>query len=157
MTLVSVKPSVRRIIWSDYPAFYASLVPLVAWIVYLAWAPNWRGSGPVLKAGAQPIYLALTVLGTIGAAGVLAYRLWLFFRLFRSGETVRGKISSVQLRRDRGKVEYSYIFNHQEFNSGAQVHRNARTKALKSGELVNLIVDPANPRRAFIRHLYTDE
>jgi len=157
MTRISGKLSVRRIIWSDYPAFYASLVPPVAWVVYLAWAPDWRGAGSVLTAEAQPIYLALTVLATIGGAGVLAYRLWLFFRLFRSGESVRGKISSVQLRRDRGRVEYSYIFNHQEYISGAQVHRNARTKALKSGELVNLIVDPANPRRAFILHLYTDE
>lgn len=157
MSQVPAKPSVRQIIWSDYPSFYAAFVPLVAWIVYLAWAPNWRGTGPVLTEGAQPIYLAITALATMGGAGVLVYRLWLFYRLFRSGETVRGKISSVQLRRDRGRVEYSYIYNHKEFNSGAQVHRNARTKALKSGELVNLIVDPAHPQRAFILHLYTDE
>jgi hypothetical protein len=86
--------------------------------------------------------------------GVLAWRVGLLWRAFRNGTQVRGKILSVYLRRDRGRVEYTYIFDNQEFKSGAAVHRTKQTKALKQGDRVILMVDRANPKRAFIRDLY---
>jgi hypothetical protein len=150
------KPSLWRIIWTDYPAFYASLVPVVSWIVLLAWLPDWRGGGPVISPGARPFFIMLAALATLVGLGVLLWRIWLVFKLFSKGVQVRGKISSVEIRRDHGWVEFFYIFDHQEYTSRIEVHRNAQTKGLKAGDLVVLVVDRANPQRAFIRDLYLD-
>lgn len=150
------KLSLRRIIWTDYPAFYASLVPVVSWIVLLAWLPDWRGDGPIISPGARPFYLTLALLATLVGLGVLIYRVWLVSKLFHNGFQVRGKISAVEIRRDHGWVEFCYIFDHQEYTSRVEVHRNAQTKGLKAGDLVILLIDRANPQRAFIRDLYTN-
>lgn len=147
--------SLPRILWTDYPAFYASLAPLVAWIVYLAWTPDWRGVGPVISSEAHPIFLTISWLVTVGGLLVLLFRLWILYKTFRSGIEVKGKISSIELKRDHGRVEYVYIYEHDEYFSGAEVHRNAETRALKVGDHVTLIVDRSKPKRAFIRDLYT--
>ena len=147
--------SLLRILWTDYPAFYSALVPAVAWVVYLAWTPDWRGAGPVITKQAHPIFLTLALIATAGGLSFLLIRLWTLFRVFRTGAEVKGKISSVEIKRDHGRVEYVYIFEHQEYFSGAEVHRNAETRALKVGDHVTLVVDRTKPRRAFIRDLYT--
>ncbi len=151
------KPSLWRIIWTDYPAFYGSLVPVVSWIVLIAWLPDWRGEGPVISEAARPFFITLAAIATLGGLSVLLWRLWLLFGIFRRGAQVRGKISSVEIRRDHGWVEFCYIFDHQEYTSRAEVHRNARTKELKAGDLVVLLVDRARPQRAFIRDLYFEQ
>ncbi len=150
------KPSLRRILWTDYPAFYASLVPVVSWIVLLAWLPDWRGDGPVISPGARPFFLSLAALATVAGLIVLVWRVRLVYQLFGRGLLVRGKISSVEIRRDHGWVEFCYIFDHQEYTSRIEVHRNAQTKGLKAGDLVVLVVDRNHPKRAFIRDLYLD-
>jgi len=147
--------SLRRILWTDYPAFYSALVPVVAWIVYLAWTPDWRGAGPVIKAEARPFFLTLALIATAGGVAVLLIRLWILWKTFRTGVEVKGKLSSVELKRDHGRVEYVYIFDHKERFSGAEVHRNTETRLLKAGDHVMLMVDKAKPSRAFIRDLYT--
>jgi hypothetical protein len=146
--------SIKRLLWTDYPAFYASLVPPVSWIVYLSWAPDWRGNGPIMKPEARPLFLGLAILATCVSLIILAVRIRLIRRIFRDGKQVHGKILKVEIRRDHGKVEYTYIYDHKEFFSKADVHRNAETKALKAGDLVMLVVDPIKPSRAFISSLY---
>jgi hypothetical protein len=147
-------PSLFQIIWTDYPAFLACAVAIVAWIVYFAWIPDWRGRGPVIPPSVAPFYLTLAIVATVVGLGVLVWRIGLLWRAFRSGMQVRGKISSVYLRRDRGRVEYTYIYASQEFKSGVEIHRTKQTKALKTGDRVILMVDRSNPKRAFIRDLY---
>ena len=147
--------SVTRLIWTDYPAFYSSLVPLVAWIIYVAWIPDWRGQGPVVKPEARDLFLTLIVLATAGGTSVLFSRILLFQRVFKSGALVKGKISQINFRRDHGRVEYAYIFDHKEYFCSVAVHPTAQTKQLADGEHVVLVVDRAKPWRAFIRDLYS--
>lgn len=151
-----VRPlSLTRILWTDYPSFYASLVPLVAWIIYFAWFPDWNSQGPVIKPEAKSVFLTLIILSTLGGLSVLAYRLWLFLKVFRQGIQVRGKITHFELRRDHGRVNYAYIYDQQEYLSSAIVHRTSQTKELRIGEHVMLVVDHSKPSRAFICDLYT--
>ncbi len=147
--------SILKIMWTDYPAFYASLVPAAAWIIYFAWFPNWGSREAVISPSARPIYMTLILLATACGTTVLAGRVWLIMSVFHNGLQVRGKISQIELRRDHGRVHYAYIYEHKEYFSSAAIHRNAETKALRNGEHVMLIVDRSKPARAFIRDLYT--
>jgi hypothetical protein len=147
-------PSLSKILWTDYPAFLSSLIVIVAWIVCLAWVPKWRSDGPIVSMEAAPIYLGITGVITLIGIYILIRRVLMIWTIFQNGSQVRGKICKVEMHRDRGRVEYNYIFNHQEYQSGAGVHRNKQTLALKTGERVLLVIDNKNPKCAFIQDLY---
>jgi hypothetical protein len=74
--------------------------------------------------------------------------------MFCHGQEVAGRIASVVINRDRGRVEYTYTYKRKRYKTVAAVHRNKQTKALKAGEAVVLMVDQKNPERAFIRNIY---
>ena len=147
-------PSFIQVIWSDYTAFLATFTPIVIWIVCLAWLPDWRGNGPAISSSLVSIFLLVAFNGTFIGLGFLFQRFLLVRRALLKGKQVRGKISEVALIRDRGRVEYIYIYQHKEYRSSVSIHRNQRTKALRKGEQVVLFVDPRRPRIAFIRDLY---
>ena len=148
------RPSLLKIIWTDYPAFISTSAMVVAWIVILAWVPAWRSDGPIVSPGAAPVFLSVAALITLVGMGVLLWRFQTLWAAFFSGAQVRGKITSVEMRRDRGRVKYTYIFNHEEYQSSAPIHRNKQTLALKTGSPVILMIDTKKPWRAFIRDLY---
>lgn len=136
-------PSVVQIIWTDYFAFITALLPVTIWVVVLI---IWKTA----------FFIKLGAVGTLIVLGLLFWRLWIFRKVFREGKSVLGRISSAYLNRDRGRVEYTYSYHGKFYQSGVSIHRNSHTKALKVGEGVILVVDPRNPRRAFIRSLYLD-
>ena len=150
----SVRPSLLKIIWTDYPSFIFSSMAVVAWIVCLAWIPDWRGDGAVASPVAAKLFLGVAILLTLLGLGVLLWRAQILWTIFLGGAEVRGKISKIEMRRDRGLVEYTYIYNHEEYQSSASIHRTKQTLALKTGERVTLMVDSKSPKRAFIRDLY---
>jgi hypothetical protein len=137
------KPSIIQIIWTDYFAFIATLLPVCIWVVVLI---LWK----------TLFYIKVGAIGTLIVMGLLTWRLYIFRKVFREGKSVLGRISSAYLIRDRGRVEYTYSYQGKFYRSGVSIHRNSRTKALKEGEGVLLVVDPRKPGRAFIRSLYLD-
>jgi hypothetical protein len=151
---VKKQPSLKKILWTDYPAFIYTSFAIASWIVYLAWVPSWRKSGPIISAELSPYALLIAIFISLLALGVVAYRLRLIKTIFKNGVEVRGKITEITLPRDRGKVHYSFYYNNKEFNSYAPIHRNKQTLDLKNGDRVILIIDPEQPVRAFIRDLY---
>lgn len=148
------RPSLLKILWTDYPAFFFSSTIVVAWIIILAWLPDWRGDGAIISPNASPIYLSIAVGITLVGAGVLFWRIRLLWDVFLNGAQVRGNILEVKIRRDRGSVKYTYIYNHEEYQASASIHRNQRTIAMKAGNPVFLMVDKRKPNRAFIRDLF---
>ncbi len=147
-------PSVSRIIWADYIAFISVIFPAVIWIVCLAWIPDWRGEGPVIPAWMVPYVLVFSLFATLLGSLVLVRRVWLIKKIFQNGSVVSGRITFVSLRRDRGRLDYTYIFEDKTYKSGVSIHRNAQTKELRAGERIILLVDQNNPKRAFMRDLY---
>jgi len=147
-------PSITRIIWTDYIAFLATIFPIVIWIVHLAWVPDWRGEGPVIPPWMAPYILVLSLLVTLGGALTLAWRVWLIKTAFRNGSVASGRITAISLKRDRGRLEYTYSFEGKTYQSSVSIHRNAQTKELRAGEKIILLVDRKKPKRAFMRDLY---
>jgi len=148
------QPSISQIIWTDYTAFYAALVPIVVWVVFLAWVPAWRKDGPIIKTEIAPYFAILCALLTTIALGIVAARIRMLHKIFQDGMQINGRILNVTMRRDRGRVEYTYIHNREEYQAKVSVHRNKQTLALRKGERVILLVDRSKPKRAFIRDLY---
>ena len=145
--------SFLRVIWTDYPAFYAALVPVVSWIVYIAWTPDWRGQGPVIKPEMRPIFLALAIIASTTGLLVVSPACTCLPGFFAAAPACAVRLtisSSSAIMADRMRVH----LRPPRYLSSTAVHRNAQTKALKSGEHVTLLVDRTKPSRAFIRDLY---
>jgi hypothetical protein len=134
-------PSIIQIIWTDYFAFISALLPVCIWALVLI---IWKAQ----------VYFVIGALGTLVVLGLLTWRVLLFRMVFRDGKSVLGRVCSAYLIRDRGRVEYTYSYQGKFYKSGVSIHRNGRTKALKEGQPLTLVVDQRNPGRAFIRSLY---
>jgi hypothetical protein len=65
-----------------------------------------------------------------------------------------GKITYISLFKDRGRIEFSYIFEDKEYVSGIAVHQNTYIKSLKEGQQINVVVNKENPKKAFIKDMF---
>ena len=150
-------PSLKQILWTDYAAFINAVLLVMIWAVFIAWVPAWRASGPIMSPAVAPYYLAFCLLVSVISLTMLVYRVLLLRKIFLQGDQVRGRITKIDIRRDRGKVEYKYIYQGEERRAGAGIHRTKQTLALKKNTWVTLMVDPSNPKNAFIRDIYIEE
>lgn len=150
----STIPSITSIIWTDYTAFFQAAILVVVWIIYIAWVPKWTSRGPIIAPWMAPYARYFAIFITLVALTIITWRVILLRRIFRSGEKVQGKILTFSMRRDRGRVVYTYLFKGGEYQCGTNIHRTMLTKNLKAGERVTLVVDRKNPKRAYINHIY---
>lgn len=141
-------PSLIRLIDTDYITLLALVFPLVAWGLYAAFKLTRAASPP------DAIYIPLAAAVTAAALAVLVWRYRAFAHVFAEGVEVRAVIHTAAFFRDRGRLEFVYTYLGEKYLGSTAVHKNARTKVLQPGEQVTVLVDPGNPRRAFIRDLY---
>ena len=150
-------PSLKQILWTDYASFINAVLLVMLWAVYIAWVPAWRASGPIMSPAVAPYYLGFCLLVSAISLSMLIYRVLLLRRIFIQGDQVRGRITKIDIRRDRGKVEYVFIYKGEQRRASAGIHRTKQTLALKNNTWVTLMVDPSNPAKAFIRDIYIEE
>ncbi len=142
------RPSLARVLNIDFAALAAWLYPLLFWVIYgLVWLFN--------RAGAADWRLLAAVLGTTGVgAAALAWRVGVFMRVFAEGMTAEAVVSGLGFYRGGGHVAYTYGVDGQTVTGGNAVTRDPAISGLRVGQAVTVVVDPRNPRRAFIRDLY---
>lgn len=142
------QPSLIKIMTIDYLALLGWLFPVVMWGIYITL---------VILGKNKPNDITLLVIYaviTVAALGVLIWRIQVFKTVFSDGFETTAVIKNVFFFRDRGRVDYAYTYQGQNYTSGNAIHKVKQTRALMIGEQVTLVVDRNNPKRAFIRNLY---
>ncbi len=142
------QPSLIKILTIDYVAFIAFLFPIVLWGFYIVLTILQKVKIPEFVLPAT--FAAITVV----AIGILVWRVQVVNAVFNDGSEIPATISNVFFFRDRGRVDYVYTYQGQKYISGNAVHKVKQTESLYIGQQVILMVDPNNPKRAFIRDLY---
>jgi hypothetical protein len=153
------KPSIVRIIQSDFLALLGVLVPIVALIMYVAVAyfgyfPGFRGRDPIQGTEGAPLFLNLFIAGLVIGVPLAIWRIRSIQQMFSKSVEVVGQITNISFRKDRGRVEYSYTYQSQAYSGGNAIMKNGKTQNLRSGNEVVLLVNPDDPKRALIRDLY---
>ncbi len=140
------RPLFLRVVQNDYIALVAFLFPIVFWAVYAFDIVLGERSWP------EFVYVALvvTVIGFL----VLMWRYWQILSAFTQGAETSGIISRISFFRDRGRVDYVYIWYAEKYASGMAVTKTKRTRVLREGQEITLMVDSGRPRNAFIRDLF---
>ena len=153
----SVKPSFVGIVKNDYGALIGLMTPLLFWGLFIAtnvfglsFARGGRGKGLPPEA-----FLYIAIVGTVLGISLLVWRFYSFQNTFANGENAVGQITSVSFFKDRGRIEYSYSLNGQTHQSGNAIMKNQKTQSFREGDQIELIIDRLNPKRAFIKILYT--
>jgi hypothetical protein len=97
-----------------------------------------------------PLAIGVTVIGV----PVLVRRYRTISSVFAEGEQTKGEITGIGFFRGRGVVKYSYTFQGQKQASDNAINKNGRTRKLRVGQKVTVLVDPNDPKRAFIQEIY---
>jgi hypothetical protein len=153
------KPSIIRIIQSDYLALIGVLVPLVSLIMYISVAyfgyfPGFRGRDPIQGTEGAPVFFYLFIIGLVLGLPLAFWRIRAIQQLFSKGMEVIGQITNISFYRDRGRVEYSYSHAGQAYSGGNAIMKTRKTQQLRPGNQIVLLVNPDEPKRALIRDLY---
>jgi len=153
------KPSIVRIVQSDYPALLGILVPVVSLIMYVCVAyfgyfPGFRGRDPIQGTEGAPLFFYLFIIGLVVGIPLAIWRIRSIQQMFSKSVEVVGQITNVSFYKDRGRVEYSYIYRGQNYSGGNAIMKTGKTQQLRSGNQVVLLVNPDEPKRALIRDLY---
>lgn len=128
------KPSVIRIIESDYTALSAVLFPTIIWVMYVAieyfgFFPSFRGRDS-LTGESAPFFLNFAIIVTLICIPLLIWRVHFFKKLFSKGVEVPGLIANIWFHRDRGRVEYTYTYQGKTYHRGNAIMKSGRTKTL---------------------------
>jgi hypothetical protein len=140
------RPTLLRIIDSDYTAAMAILVPVIFWLMF--WLLGVLGLGdPRIP---RDLVMGLTAASLL----LLAWRCWLISRIFDRGVETPGEIEQVWFYRDRGRLSFTFTWEGQKLAKNTTIPKNNYTETLRKGQAITLIVDRNQPKRAFLRDLY---
>ena len=139
-------PTLFRLISTDYPSYLSVLFPVVfgAFTVYFF----------ITKHNSSQLFLLITALVTIIGVPILLQRYRTISSVFTNGTPTKGVITAIGFLRGRGRVEYSYTAQGERYTSSNAINRNGHTRKLRIGQNVNVVVDPDDPKRAFIQEIY---
>ena len=144
----SMKPSLRAIIWNDWPALACSIGAPKIWAIFLVYALVQRPLAP------DPYFVFLSAISTAALLGVIAWRIWRIYDMFARGIELPGQITFIRLAKDWGRLQYAYQFGGNPASSWSPVHQTQRVLSLQVGQQVQVLVDPMNPGRAILKELY---
>jgi hypothetical protein len=146
------QPSPYQIILNDAEAFRAAVYPVVFWLIALLIVlPTGRGVG---GSGLALSLILLAGLATVIGLPMLMLRVNRVRGVFEVGQEVEGVIVQADFLRERGWLDFTYVYQGKPFKGRVEVMNNDRTRQFEAGKPVVLMVDPQNPRQAFVRDLY---
>jgi hypothetical protein len=153
------KPSIVRIIQSDFLALLGVLVPVVSLIMYICVAyfgyfPGLRGRDPIQGTEGAPLFLYMFIFGLLFGLPLAFWRIRSIQQMFAKSVEIVGQITTISFYKDRGRVEYAYTYQNQNYSGGNAIMKTGKTQQLTSGSQVVLLVNPDEPKRALIRDLY---
>lgn len=152
-----MKPSLQKIIWSDYLTLVSVLFPIILWLIYLD-SITTQFSHMLSSKTDEPIDPAIFIWIAVGGSAtfipILLYRVSAIYKHFTDSEIVEGTITMIRIIKDRGRVEYSYHYSGQTYHTGNAIHKNKFTKSLREGDHVDLAVSRSNPSKALIKEMY---
>ncbi|MES1244735.1 MAG: hypothetical protein ABUT39_24215 [Acidobacteriota bacterium] len=153
----SVRPTAFRIIRTDYLSSLLVILPLVGFGLYViteVFGLHIFRRGVDVSDPSASLRMGL-IAATIGLP-ILVWRLRSIQGLFARAVEVPGSILSADFHRSRGRIEFSYFLQGEEYRGGAAVQENDAVRRLLSRDEVVVVVDPANPKKAFLRDLFAD-
>lgn len=130
------------------------MIIVVAWTMTIKGIVTGRLQGGVVGPKGKLTLVVISIVLSILCVGFGVKRILDVKRILGIGPVVMGRIQNVHFVHDRGRVEYTYEHAGEAYESGTGIWKNRETKKLKTGDEIELIVDPDKPSRALVASLY---
>jgi hypothetical protein len=75
----------------------------------------------------------------------------------KNGLEINAEIYNVLYYRDRGRIEYSYNINGKIYKRGNGIHITKTSGYYKNGDMIKILVDPKNNKKAVIMNHFIKE
>lgn len=156
------KPSIVRIVQSDYLAYLGTLIPVITLIIYIGYIciayfgylTGFRGHDPIQGTEGTPIFFYALIIGLVIGTPLAIWRIRYIQQMFSKSVEVFGQITNISFYKDRGTFEYSYTYQGQSYSGKNAIMETRKTQQLRSGSQVILLVNPDEPEHALIRDFY---
>lgn len=132
-----MKPSVRAIIWNDFPALACALGIPIAWAVFVA-LPIFKYNDP----NDLLFFVPFAAIVSLVLGGLLFWRIRRVFYLFAHGIEVPGEITWLHIVSDRGRLEFQFDLNGSLVQSWVPVHKSKRVMSFVVGQPVRVLLHP---------------
>jgi hypothetical protein len=139
-------PSLFRIVQVDYLASLGLILPIAMWGVTLV--------GRFFDPEMASFFGLIAAPATLVGLGLIAWRAWAIRSVVGGGTQVPGVVSSIAFFRGRGRIRYVYTYRGKKHEGSSALQSNRFARALAPGQEVTIMLDSANPSRAFVRELY---
>ncbi len=143
-------PTFWRILDTDYLSTFCATTIGTLWGIFLLFKIfNWSFRD-------EQFYLILAGAVTLVALGLVLWRFLRIRQIFEGGQEVRGKVVKSSFYRDRGQVVVEYGIKKDKLRSVNHLHTNRRTRKIKEGDWVVLLVNPDRPKDTAVKEAYLD-
>lgn len=155
------KPSLTAIIANEpLVVMVGFILPIVMWGIYIAmnvfdftFTSKYSETEISADDSGWQIFLPIgfTILGLI----VTIWRVTYINKFFENGIEITGDITELNFVKDRGNIEYSYLWNGKTFNGYNSIMKNSKTRSLQKGQKISLILNPQKPDQSLPLELYS--
>jgi hypothetical protein len=102
-------------------------------------------------------YLIAAIAGSVLLVGIGLLRLGTIMSLAESGVEVTASINQIIMRRNKGRIEFTYVYNGEREEASMAFRSRDPVKDVQRGTNLNALVDPNKPRRAILPAVFQDE
>ena len=102
-------------------------------------------------------YLIAAIAGTVLLVGAGLLRLGTIMSLAESGVEVTASINQIIMRRNKGRIEFTYVYNGEREEASMAFRSRDPLKDVQRGTNLTALVDPNNPRRAILPAMFQDK
>jgi hypothetical protein len=140
-----MKYSIRKTVWTDWPALAAAIGIPIIWIIHFLF--------PYLRKGDPLPWSFPTIISALLLA-TLYWRVQRVARLFSSGMVIPGHVTRLSIAKDRGRLEFRFEFDGQRIDTWTPIHTTKAVQSLKQGSPIEVLADRTQPKRAIVKSLY---
>lgn len=97
-------------------------------VSYFGFFPALRGGDPIQGEQAAPLFLYGLLLTLLICVPIIVWRIKSIQGIFANGVETPGQITKVSFFRDRGRVEYTYHYQEQDYAGGNAIMKTKRSK-----------------------------
>ena len=144
-------PRLSRIVSTDWPSLACVIAVPVLLVASLVHPLAFRATGK-----STPMFLEFGVPAAATCLGVLVWRIRRVLNIYGKGNEFTGRVTRVQLTRDRGRIEFEYRVGAAVHTAWQPVHKTANVTRIIAGQQVKVLALPSRANTAIIRALFED-
>jgi hypothetical protein len=140
-----MKPSILKIIWTDWLALFSAVAIPVVWIIHIAFPHLKKGATAPIEIG-----IVLSILASIS----LIWRILRIQNFFGSGILTKGIFEEFIIVKDRGRFVYFYTIDGRDYHSWCAVHKTKKVRSFITGQEIEVFYQKSNHARSIVKDLF---